>query len=94
VAVLRNDSQQLENLARPRGLEPPERHGWSRTKVCRLLPLARLAPAIQAEVATLTTTVPGEPLDRETLQWIADPRDPAAQRERFDALARTWEHAA
>jgi hypothetical protein len=70
--------------------ELAERHGWSRMKVCRLLPLTRLAPDIQAEVAALTTTVAGEPIDRETLQWIADARDPAAQRERFRALARTW----
>jgi hypothetical protein len=67
-----------------------ERHGWSRMKVCRLLPLARLTPDIQAEVAALTTTVAGEPLDRETLLWIAEARTATAQRERFDALARTW----
>ncbi len=47
--------------------ELAERHGWSRMKVCRLLPLARLAPDIQAEVAQLTTAVAAEPIDRETL---------------------------
>ena len=67
-----------------------ERHGWSRMKACQLLPVARLAPDIQAEVAGLTTTVAGEPIDRDTLVWIAEARDAAAQRERFDALARTW----
>ena len=67
-----------------------ERHGWSRMKACQLLPLARLAPDIQAEVAGLTTTVAGEPIDRDTLVWIAEARDAAAQRERFDALAGTW----
>ncbi len=59
-------------------------------KACRLLPLARLAPDIQTEVATLTTTVAGEPIDRETLVWIAEARDATAQRARFNALARTW----
>ena len=70
--------------------ELAERHGWSRMKACRLLPLARLAPAIQAEVAALTTTVAGEPIDRDTLIWIAEAPDWAAQRDRFDALACTW----
>ena len=67
-----------------------ERHGWSRMKACRLLPLARLAPDIQAEVARLTTTVAGDPIDRDTLTWIAKAPTSAAQRERFDALARVW----
>jgi hypothetical protein len=70
--------------------ELAERHGWSRMKACRLLPLVRLAPVIQAEVAGLTTTVAGEPIDRDTLLWIADAPDWAAQRERFDALATAW----
>jgi hypothetical protein len=60
-------------------------------KVCRLLALARLAPEIQVEVASLTTTVAGEPIDRDTLQWIVDAADWAAQRRRFDALAGTWQ---
>lgn len=70
--------------------ELAERHGWSRMKACRLLPLSRLAPDIQAEVAALTTTVAGEPIDRDTLVWIAEARDCAGQRQRFDALARAW----
>jgi hypothetical protein len=67
-----------------------ERHGWSRMKVCRLLPLVRLAPDIQAEVAQLTTTVAGEPLDRDTLLWVAEAPDWPAQRERFNALIGAW----
>jgi hypothetical protein len=70
--------------------ELAERHGWSRMKACRLLPLARLAPDIQAEVDALTTTVAGEPIDRDTLLWIAGAPSWSAQRERFDALASTW----
>jgi hypothetical protein len=60
-------------------------------KACRLLPLAQLAPDIQCEVAALTTTMAGEPLDRDTLVWIAEAPDWAAQRQRFEALARTWQ---
>jgi hypothetical protein len=70
--------------------ELAERHGWSRMKACRLLPLARLAPDIQAEVAALTTTVASEPIDRDTLMWVAETSDWTSQRERFDALKRTW----
>jgi hypothetical protein len=70
--------------------ELAERHGWSRMKACRLLRLIRLAPEIQAEVAALTTTVAGEPIDRDTLGWVADAPNLASQRERFDALKRTW----
>lgn len=70
--------------------ELAERHGWSRMKVCRLLPLTRLAPDIQSEVAALTTTVAAEPIDRDTLLWIAEAPDWAAQQQRFDKLARTW----
>jgi hypothetical protein len=70
--------------------ELAERHSWSRMKACRLLPLAKLAPDIQAEVAALTATVAGEPIDRDTLLWIAEAPDWGAQRERFDALACTW----
>jgi hypothetical protein len=70
--------------------ELAKRHGWSRMKVCRLLPLARLAPEIQAEVAGLTSTVASEPLDRDTLLWVAEAGDWNAQRIRFDALAQAW----
>jgi hypothetical protein len=70
--------------------ELAERHGWSRMKVCRLLPLARLAPDIQAEVAKMTTTVAGEPIDRDTLLWVADAPDAAGQRKRFDSLREAW----
>jgi hypothetical protein len=70
--------------------ELAERHGWSRMKAYRLLPLARLAPDIQAEVAQLTTTVAGEPIDRDTLLWITEAPDWSSQRKRFDALARAW----
>jgi hypothetical protein len=70
--------------------ELAKRHGWSRMKACRLLPLARLAPEIQAEVARLTTTVAGEPIDRDTLTWVADAGDWATQRQRFKTLSRTW----
>jgi hypothetical protein len=59
-------------------------------KACRLLPLARLAPDIQAEVAALTTIAAGEPIDRDTLVWVAEARDAACQRQRFDALPRVW----
>jgi hypothetical protein len=45
---------------------------------------------IQAEVPELTATVAGEPIDRDTLTWNAAGDDCAAQRERFDALARAW----
>jgi len=71
--------------------ELAERHGWSRMKVCRLLPLARLAPDIQAEVASLTTTVAGEPIDRDTLAWVAGALTWTEQRRRFDALAQAWQ---
>jgi hypothetical protein len=70
--------------------ELAERHSWSRMKACRLLRLAKLPPDIQAEVAALTATVAGEPIDRDTLTWIAEAPDWRTQRKRFDALTRTW----
>jgi hypothetical protein len=36
-------------------------------------------------------TVAGEPIDRDTLKWIVDAADWASQRQRFDALAGTWQ---
>jgi hypothetical protein len=70
--------------------ELADRHRWSRMKACRLLPLTRLAPDIQTEVGQLTTTVAGEPIDRDTSLWIPEVPDWVAQRARFDALTRTW----
>jgi hypothetical protein len=59
------------------------RHGFSRATVGRLVPLVRLAPDIQDVVSRLTTTTASERIDRETLEWVAEPTDWTQQRVRF-----------
>ena len=51
--------------------------------MCRLLKLTRLAPDIQEQVAAMMTETASEPIDRKSLEWVAEAIDWGEQRERF-----------
>jgi hypothetical protein len=66
------------------------KHGFSRATVGRLVPLVRLAPDIQDVVSRLTTTTASERIDRETLEWVAEPLGWPEQRVRFQQVMNKY----
>jgi hypothetical protein len=89
--ILRPDLYQVQNYGIERNFqlldrEVARRHECSRTRICRLLALVRLAPEVQARVAALTTTTARQPMDRRELEWVAGAVDWGEQRRRFAAI--------
>ncbi len=66
------------------------KHGFSRATVGRLIPLVRLAPDIQEVVSRLTTTTASERIDRQTLEWVAEPLNWPEQRARFQEVMNKY----
>ena len=66
------------------------KHGFSRATVGRLVPLVRLAPDIQEVVSRLTTTTASERIDRQTLEWVAEPLNWSDQRTRFQEVMNKY----